>query len=221
MVASRGSPKRKPGRPVDRTLAARRRSDLLAAAAGAFARRGFDRTEVDEIAEEAGVSKGTVYRYFPSKEALFLASVDGGMRALTASVNAAAARAADPLERMAAAIRAYLAFFDANPHFVELLMIERAVFRDRKKPTYFEHRDENIGEWRELIQGLIDAGRVRGVPVERITDGLSHILYGTIFTNAFAGRTKPLEVQANDVIDFCWRGILAVDGPARSPRGRA
>lgn len=201
--------RRGPGRPVDLVLIARRRGGILAAAAKAFARRGFERTEVDEIAGACGVSKGTVYRYFPSKESLFLASVDAGMRSLTERVNAAAAATADPLERMEVAIRAYLAYFDAHPEYVELLMIERAVFRDRKKPTYFEHRDENIGDWSALIAELIEEKRVRDVPVERITDGLSQMLYGTIFTNAFAGRTKPLEVQATDVIDFCWNGILA------------
>lgn len=212
--------RRGPGRPVDLALIARRRGGILAAAAKAFARRGFERTEVDEIAEATGVSKGTVYRYFPSKESLFLASVDAGIRALTERVNAAAASQADPLERIEAAIRAYLAFFDAHPEYVELLMIERAVFRDRKKPTYFEHRDANLGEWSDLIAALIEAGRVRRVPLERITDGLSQMLYGTIFTNAFAGRTKPLEVQAGDVIDFCWNGILT---PPRGggKRGRA
>ena len=204
--------KRGPGRPVDLALIARRRQDILAAAARAFARRGFERTEVDEVALATGISKGTVYRYFPSKEALFLAAVDAGMRRLTERVDTAASTVADPLDRIAAAIRAYLAFFDEFPETVELLMIERAVFRHRKKPTYFEHRDANIGPWSALIEDLIEDGRVRDVPLERITDGLSQMLYGTIFTNAFAGRTKPLEVQANDVVDFCWNGILE---PAR------
>jgi len=31
---------------------------------------------------------------------------------------------------------------------VELLILERAEFRDRKKPTYFEHRDAHVHRWR-------------------------------------------------------------------------
>jgi len=50
-------------------------SRLLEAAAALFARWGFDKTSVDDIAREAGISKGGVYLEFPTKEALFKAVV--------------------------------------------------------------------------------------------------------------------------------------------------
>jgi AcrR family transcriptional regulator len=52
-----------------------RRTALLQAAIALFARNGFDATGVSEIARAAGVSHGTVFLYFPSKEALFRAAV--------------------------------------------------------------------------------------------------------------------------------------------------
>jgi AcrR family transcriptional regulator len=61
--------------------AARRRrkearpGELVAAALACFAERGFAATKLDDIAAKAGVSKGTVYLYFPSKEELFKAVV--------------------------------------------------------------------------------------------------------------------------------------------------
>lgn len=57
----------KPTDPIDR----RRR--VLDAAADLFARWGFDKTSVDDIARGAGVSKGGVYLEFPNKDALFKA----------------------------------------------------------------------------------------------------------------------------------------------------
>jgi AcrR family transcriptional regulator len=48
-----------------------RPSELVAAALACFAERGFAATRLDDIAAKAGVSKGTVYLYFPSKEELF------------------------------------------------------------------------------------------------------------------------------------------------------
>jgi len=51
---------------------AARRAQLLAAAAGRFDAAGFEATTMADVAERAGVSKGTTYLYFPSKEALFL-----------------------------------------------------------------------------------------------------------------------------------------------------
>ncbi len=55
---------------------AERISQLLAAAATCFARRGFHRTTMDEIAREAGVSAGLIYRHFASKDQLIVAIVE-------------------------------------------------------------------------------------------------------------------------------------------------
>jgi len=174
-----------------------------------FAERGFPNTDVQLVADEIGVGKGTIYRYFPTKRELFLAAVDRGMRRLRARVDASVAEVDDPLEQTAQVVRAYLAFFDANPDFVELLIQERAEFKDRKKPTYFEHRDANIGHWHDLLRGLVKAGRVRDVPVQRITGVLGDLMYGTMFTNHFAGRRKSFEQQAQDILDVVFQGILS------------
>ncbi len=88
------------------------------------------------------------------------------------------------------AIRAFLGFFAEHPEFVELLIQERAQFKDRKKPTFIEHREANVRRWQELYRSLIAAGRLRDMPVERISDVISHQLYGTIFFNYVAGRTN-------------------------------
>ena len=52
-----------------------RPAELVAAALDCFAERGFAATKLDDIAAKAGVAKGTVYLYFPSKEELFKAVV--------------------------------------------------------------------------------------------------------------------------------------------------
>lgn len=53
----------------------RRPSELVAAALGLFVERGYAATRLDEVAARAGVSKGTLYLYFESKEELFKAVV--------------------------------------------------------------------------------------------------------------------------------------------------
>lgn len=53
------------------SLTARRRGDILAAAMKVFGQAGYAAATVDQIATEAGISKGSVYNYFESKKALF------------------------------------------------------------------------------------------------------------------------------------------------------
>src|SRR5262249_12911581 len=154
----------RPGRRADPELIERRRTQILCAAAGLFARAGYPDADLQEVADALGVAKGTLYRYFPSKEALFLAVVDQGMRRVHEFVRAAYQDIADPLDRIETAIRAYLQFYQDHPDQVELLVLERAAFRDRKEPTYFAHKRQHSQEWRDVFAGLIAAGRVRDVP---------------------------------------------------------
>jgi AcrR family transcriptional regulator len=66
-----------------RTSRRQRETRLLDAAAHRFARFGFDKTSIDEIASDAGVSKGAVYLHWPSKDALFEATlIREGLRLL-------------------------------------------------------------------------------------------------------------------------------------------
>src|SRR6187200_2985057 len=186
---------KRPGRPVDPELEQRRREEILEMAAKLFAKHGYSQTDTQILADELQVGKGTLYRYFPSKEQLFLAAVDRVMRKLRQRVDESMAPIEDPLDRIARAVRTFLEFMNENPDFVELLIQERAQFKDRKKPTYFEHRDAHRERWRLFYRPLIAAGRVRDVPVERILDVVGDLLYGTMFTNYFSGRQKPLEEQ--------------------------
>ncbi len=56
-----------------------RPAELLEAARAMFAERGFAATRLDDVARAAGVSKGTLYLYYPSKEELFKAVVRSGV----------------------------------------------------------------------------------------------------------------------------------------------
>jgi AcrR family transcriptional regulator len=208
---------RKPRRQAKHDHRARRQEEILDAAVRLFAVNSYAETDTQVLADALRVGKGTLYRYFPSKRALFLAAADRVMQQLRAAVDAAIAGLDDPLERIAQAVRTYLTFFAANPEYAELLIQERAQFKDRKKPTYFEHCDANVERWRELYRSLIAAGRVRPIPPERITDVISDLLYGTMFTNYFTGGRKSPEQQTEDILDIVFHGILT--GPERRRRG--
>jgi AcrR family transcriptional regulator len=201
--------KNKPGRPRDESLATRRCAEILGVAAQIFAKNGYRATDVQWIADELKIGKGTVYRYFQSKRELFLAAVDHGVRQLHEELMQCAASIEEPLARIVEVTKQYLAFFDTHPEMVELIIQERAEFKDRVKPTYFLHCETYAKPWQELFRGLIAAGRVRAIPVERITNVGGDLLYGTIFTNYFAGRRESLELQAQNIIDIMFFGILS------------
>lgn len=196
------------GRPPDKDLPKRRREEIFCAAARVFAKLGYRNTEVQAIADASGMSKGTIYRYFESKEQLFFATVDRGMQLLQEHISKANEHLPPGFERMSVSIRAYLAFFDSHPQIIELLIQERAEFRDRKKPTYFEYRDATVDHRRKTVKQMIAEGIFRDMPVDRILNVLDDLLYGVIFTNYFRGRSKSLEAQAEDILDVMKRGVM-------------
>jgi len=199
--------KKRRGRPKDGSLSARRTEEILDVAARLFATRGFPHTDVQTVADKLGVGKGTVYRYFPTKKDLFLAAVDRGMRRLTAHIDAGM-DAADPLEQIGQGIRAYLAFFKTNPELAELLIQERAEFKDRPRSTYFVYRDANVNKHERLIHGLIAAGRIRDLPFDTIADVIGDLLYGTMFTDYFSGRQRSLDEQVEAILQVIMGGLL-------------
>ncbi|MBR3650726.1 MAG: TetR/AcrR family transcriptional regulator, partial [Victivallales bacterium] len=67
-----------------------KRDQILKAAEELFASRRYDEITMDEIAQLAQVGKGTLYRYFSSKEALLYAILQTGHEDLVASIRAAA-----------------------------------------------------------------------------------------------------------------------------------
>jgi len=92
-----------PAKP-QRADARRNREKILAAAAAVLAERGLE-TQVEDIARRAGVGVGTVYRHFPTKDALVAALAESHFERLADTVEAALDDDGDPWEVFAAAIR--------------------------------------------------------------------------------------------------------------------
>ncbi|MFD7610295.1 TetR/AcrR family transcriptional regulator [Streptomyces sp. NPDC059828] len=104
------------------------RAKLYEAAVTLIAEQGFSATTVDEIAERAGVAKGTVYYNFKSKTELFEELLRYGVGLLTASLQAAEEeteeRGGTRVEALDAMVRAGLVFIDRYPAFTQLYVAE-------------------------------------------------------------------------------------------------
>jgi len=210
---------KKPKRCSDEEAMSARREEILEMATQLFADQGFSDAITQVLADRLQIGKGTLYRHFPSKRALFLAATDRVMRQLQEQVNDRVSGISDGLERVEGGVATFLKFFAEHPSFVELLIQERAYFKDRKRPTYFEHRDINIERWRRLYREMIGDGRIRDIPVEQITNVVSNVLYGIMVTNFFNGETKPPDVQAKEILDVIFLGILTQEERQRRADG--
>lgn len=161
---------------------------------------------MDQIASGLGCAKGTLYRYFSSKQELFEAAVDHVMQQLLESNPAH--DTGDLVADMTRSLTNTLGFFDQHPHYVELLLQERAAFKDRNKPSFFEFCDADNYNWAaRLTQGIAD-GIIRDIPIVTIRQIGVTLIYGSIFTNYFARNTNSFEAQARNINQIFFHGIL-------------
>jgi AcrR family transcriptional regulator len=89
-----------------------RRGQLVALGIDIFSERPFDEVSIDDIAAAAGISKGLLYHYFPSKRDFYVAVIRSAadeMQALTEPDPAL-----PPRERLAAALERYLAYVETH-----------------------------------------------------------------------------------------------------------
>ncbi len=98
-----------------------KRNAVLEAAMVVFSKKGFHDAHVDEIAELAGVAKGTVYRYFESKEEILEEIIRGNNSRLVEGLNVIFSKDGHILELIKEAIGYYVDFFESNKELYKIL----------------------------------------------------------------------------------------------------
>lgn len=189
---------------------------ILDCAARVFGERGFGGTDVQVIADEAGVGKGTVYRHFGTKDELFLAAVDREIHMMSAGLVAMSDAQPTPMAALETAVRGYLEFFDERPWAAELMILERANFRDRRESTFIKYKERFRAYWEGLVVRLMESGAFREVSPKDTFELFSDALYGAMFTNHFAGHREPYGNKAETILDGLLRGMLLEPGEDRA-----
>ena len=135
------------------------RARLIAAARGVFESQGFASTRMGDISAAAGVSHGTVYTYFPTKEDVLAATVTESVDNLRESIRTG--DLTDPVERISNANARYLAAFGENAKLLRVVE-EVAVVDDRFAQILDDLRRTHVDRVAQQIaqqqrRGLADA----------------------------------------------------------------
>ncbi|MFJ5214974.1 TetR/AcrR family transcriptional regulator [Streptomyces sp. NPDC088354] len=140
------------------------RQKLFQAAVTLIAEQGFSATTVDEIAERAGVAKGTVYYNFTSKNELFEELLRHGVGLLTTSLQEAGdtvtARGGSHVDAIDAMIRAGLAFIAEYPSFTQLYVAELWRTNRAWQDTLMVLRKEAVAVVERTLQAAVEAGEL-------------------------------------------------------------
>jgi len=144
---------------------ARRREDILQAAREVFFERGIHHATVDEVAEQAQVSKGTVYLYFDTKETILAHLLLEGLEKLVGDLEAAFApdESRSAPERIRSLAGAYLKFYQTYPSYFHLISaFDRGPFQESISPELYAQVLMRSLRGLEWVVRAVEQGRAEG-----------------------------------------------------------
>jgi AcrR family transcriptional regulator len=183
----------------------RRRRNILLAAAAQFSARAFDQVQMDDIARAAGVGKATLYRYFASKEDLYLESFDEVLTALDQRLAAAAAAPVPPAEQLARMIEALVETLSEQLASLRLLTGSEPSLAERWRAVLRQHRQRITDALRDALRRGVLSGEFRDLDLD-IVPGM---LIGMIRGGLMGAGEVPRRQLGDAALDLVLHGSLA------------
>ena len=156
------------------------REKILAAALEVFSSKGFHGTTVDEIAELAGLGKGTVYRHFQSKKGLFSELIRLKVAELEQTVSGAIDPKGDVLEIIENYLRIYFGFFDRNRNLYRVLIQEQSDFGAEVKALYIGNILRKVPLLKRKIFQAVRNGRLKQMDFHTVFYGVMGFIDGVM-----------------------------------------
>lgn len=167
--------------PIQQQLIDARRNQILDAATAVFAEKGFHKSTIRAIAQEAGIADGTIYNYFKNKTDLLIGILD--------RLNESERREEDFTAGLAAGdVRGFMVAYIG--HRIEVLWSQKEVFRallpevmSNAELRELYHRKiiaPTFGMAEEQFAGLVAAGLIRPIDVPLTLRAMAGLLFGTL-----------------------------------------
>jgi AcrR family transcriptional regulator len=117
------------------------REVILQTAANLFARKPFHEVLMDDVADKAGIAKGTVYRYFANKDELFFALSFSYIEMLSAELGTVAAAEKAPVPRLRRMVVRLIELILDNDDFFQVMQRHECELRTRRQGEFLKRRN--------------------------------------------------------------------------------
>jgi TetR/AcrR family fatty acid metabolism transcriptional regulator len=180
-----------------------KKEEILEAASRVFAEKEFHEVLIDDVAALAGVGKGTVYRYFRTKEELYFETILQAFDDLSATLAEAVAEEASPMRRLERIVRESLRFSWERRHLLSLLQ------GDERR---FAMREAELRRRRESIMALVQKVILDGIE-RREFRGVDARIAAELFrgmiraANCFRTEDDSVDGLVHEIIGIFTRGV--------------
>jgi AcrR family transcriptional regulator len=205
-----------PGAPRREEKKAQSRRRILDAARDAFFRDGFMAANLDEVAQQAGVAKGTLYRYFESKAELYVAVLAHNGQIFEQKMRETVVPELDPFEQIRRTGRFYFDHWMRNRDYFEIFWaIENQAVIGELPAGVLEEVTKLWESCLQLLTDVVAVGVQRGDFVDcdpwEVANMLWTLANGLIQTEKSATRRRlrrrSLETAFEDAVEVVLRGL--------------
>ncbi len=187
------------------------REKILNAAKAQFANKGFHGTLMSDIAQSAGVGKGTIYRYFPSKEELFGSIINSQLESFENRIRVAANSGDSERDVLMDIAKIHFEEYRASKEVIEILVMEGL----NKIGDIKQDFKKGIAKIEQIVSQVISKGIYNGVFRDVDPKRTAVIFLGLIWTvlkHGIVMEERDLEKKYFDTIfDIIFHGLLCPD----------
>ena len=185
-------------------------AEITAAARSVFAAKGFAEATVDEIAQVAGVAKGTLYLYYRSKRAIYLAAVRSGLEELLVRLRQQLDEASTVEDTIRAFVRTRLTYFDEHRDFFRIYYSEFTNLLSVSPTSQRFIREMYVEQIQMLATAIRAAGNltaVRSLDPGKVALAIGELTRGLNSERALRGSQRSVEEDVAFVFDLIWNGL--------------
>lgn len=185
---------------------------ILTAAQKIFTRHGFGQTRVEDIAQEAGVGKGTLYEYFPSKQAIFEQAVEAGIRDYLAAITKETEKPGTIKEKLQRIATIHLGFVAEHRSLATVIMSNPGILLPHREKLLdiVREAEETIAS---VIQEGVDSGALRPINPHLAAQVFVGILSTVGGVRLLERQGWTIEGTASALIDIVLHGIGSETAP--------
>jgi TetR/AcrR family fatty acid metabolism transcriptional regulator len=184
---------------------------IIKAATKMFARKGFYKTRISEIAKEAKVADGTVYIYFENKDDILISLFEEQMKAVMDNMVEQISEETDPVKKLEKFALIHLQLIEQNPDMAEIIQVEV-----RQSSKFMkEYKNEKFVQYLDLISEIVREGQEKHIFKKEVIPGMAkRAFFGALdemsrFWVLSTRKQYDIKTAAKQISEYFLNGIQA------------
>jgi AcrR family transcriptional regulator len=191
-----------------------RRQQIMDAALACFARKGYHKTTMDDIVAESGLSKGTLYWYFRSKDELFLSLVNSFFLAIQQDMDAIFEQPASASQKLRTMADEFARFYGEVAQFLNVFFEfwMQGTLNEQLNQLFHSMLSEYRGVIGGVIQEGVQAGEFKAVDADQLAVAVMAAYDGLWFYKMLMPDEVDLDRASRAFIEALFSGLAANGG---------